>query len=144
MSTTTHPTGAKRSSDADSERWDLITPIGLKRVAEAYHEGAVKYGDTNWEKGFPVSGLLNHAIRHIFLYLSGDRSEDHLGHASWNLLAACHSEELWPHLNGNLRGPGCTPPVSEKGVKLASKSSDIVFSDELVSKLDEMMGPHNP
>lgn len=61
-----------------------------------------------------IATLLNHALRHIYKYLSGDRTEDHLGHASWNLLGACHSEELWPHLNANLRGPGCTPPEQEK------------------------------
>lgn len=104
-------TGAVRSKDADNTRYDLITPIGLRRVAEAYAEGATKYSDFNWEKGMPITGILNHAIRHIFLYLSGDRSEDHLGHAGWNVLAACHSEEMWPHLNEyTLRGLGCTPP----------------------------------
>jgi hypothetical protein len=112
---TEHQTGAVRSSDADDVRYDLITPIGLRRVAEAYAEGAKKYSSFNWEKGFPISDILNHAIRHLYLYLEGDRSEDHLGHAAWNCMAACHSEELWPHLNeGTLRGPGCTPPIDNK------------------------------
>jgi hypothetical protein len=94
-------------------RYDLISPIGLRRVAEACHEGAVKYGAFNHEKGLPISVYLNHAMAHISKYLAGDRSEDHLGHASFNLLFACHSEELWPHLNGDLRGPGCTPPQED-------------------------------
>lgn len=107
-------TGAQRSRDAEAERYDLVTPIGLKRVAQAYAEGAAKYSAFNCEKGFPVHDLLNHAIRHCFIYLSGDRSEDHLGHAAWGLMMACHSEELWPELNkGTLRGPGCKPPIEE-------------------------------
>lgn len=109
--TTKFSTGAVRSSDREGVRYDLITPIGLKCVAEAYAEGSKKYADFNWEKGMPVSDILNHAVAHIYAYLSGDRSEKHLGHAAWNLLAACHSDELWPHLNKNLRGPGCKPPV---------------------------------
>lgn len=100
-------TGAVRSKDANKTRYDLISPIGLRRLAETYHEGAVKYGDHNWEMGFPISDILNHGIRHVYLYLSGDRSEDHLSHAAWNLFAAMHSEESWPHLNENLRAECC-------------------------------------
>lgn len=106
-------TGAVRSNDVEEFRYDLITPIGLRRVAQAYAEGADKYTDYNWERGMPVGDLLNHAIAHIYQYLSGDRSEDHLGHASWNCMAACHSEELWPELNGDLRTEGCKPPERE-------------------------------
>jgi hypothetical protein len=109
-------TGAVRSSEAEGTRYDLISPIGLRRVAETCHEGAVKYTDFNWEKGMPVSDLLNHVIKHIYQYMSGDRSEDHLGHAAWGMLASCHSEELWPELNaGTLRLAGCTPPAGKVG-----------------------------
>lgn len=103
-------TGAVRSNDRVGERYDLITPIGLRRLAETYAEGSQKYGDFNWEKGMPVSDILNHAISHIFTFLSGDRSEDHLGHATWNLMAAMHSQECWPDLNKSLRQPGCKAP----------------------------------
>jgi hypothetical protein len=104
-------TGAVRSSDAEATRYDLISPIGLEAVARTCAEGAAKYGDWNWEAGMPASDLLNHALRHIYKYLAGDRSEDHLPHAAWGLLAAIHSEALWPHLNdGTLRGPGCKAP----------------------------------
>lgn len=104
-------TGAVRSSDAEMTRYDLITPIGLEAVARACAEGAAKYGDYNWEKGMPVHDLLNHAIRHIYRYLSGDRSEEHLGHAAWNVLAAIHSETLWSELNaGTLRNENCEAP----------------------------------
>lgn len=107
-------TGAVRSKEADDMRHDLVSPIGLRRVAMACAEGIRKgYGAYNWEKGMPIHDILNHAVEHIRRYLSGDRSEDHLGHLVWNAMAACHSEELWPHLNvGTLRGPGCTPPES--------------------------------
>lgn len=110
-STVEYETGAVRSSDAESCRYDLISPIGLRSVARACAEGATKYSDYNWERGMPVSDLLNHAIRHLYEYLSGDRTEDHLGHAAWNVLGAIHSAELWPELNrGALREEGCKPP----------------------------------
>lgn len=105
-----YATGAVRSADAETTRYDLISPIGLRRLAEAYAEGATKYGDHNYERGMPIGDLLNHAIRHLFLYLRGDRSEDHLAHGCWGVVTAMHSEELWPHLNQNLRRGECVPP----------------------------------
>lgn len=104
-------TGAVRTKDADGERYDLITPIGLEGVARIYAEGARKYGDTLWERGMPISDLVNHALRHWRLYASGDRSEDHLSKCAWGFLAAKHSEVLWPHLNLDLRREGCIPPT---------------------------------
>jgi hypothetical protein len=104
-------TGAVRSDTVEAFRYDLVSPIGLREVARTCAEGAAKYGDWNWEKGMPVHDLLNHAIAHLYQFLSGDRNEPHLGHAAWNVLAAIHSEEMWPHLNeGNLRKPGCCHP----------------------------------
>ena len=104
-------TGAVRSDTVEEFRYDLVSPIGLREVARACAEGAEKYGDWNWEQGMPVHDLLNHAIAHVYQFLAGDRSESHLGHAAWNLLAAIHSNELWPHLNDRtLRSDGCRPP----------------------------------
>lgn len=106
-----YASGAVRSSDAEQTRYDLISPIGLRAVAEACAEGASRYGAWNWEAGMPANDMLNHALRHIYIFLSGDRSEDHLGHAAWNLLAAIHSLELWPELNeGTLRTGNCEAP----------------------------------
>lgn len=97
----THETGAVRSTDANNERYDLITPIGLRRLAETYAEGAKKYTDWNWLKGFKSSCLLNHALRHINLWAAGDTTEDHLGHATWNLMTLMHFEETRPELIDN-------------------------------------------
>lgn len=102
--TVNYGSGAVRSSDAEQTRYDLISPIGLRAVAAACAEGAAKYGDFNWEKGMPANDMLNHAIRHLYMFLGGDRSEDHLGHACWNVMGAIHSLEVWPELNeGTLR-----------------------------------------
>jgi len=98
MSITQFSTGAQRSNDADNERWDLITPIGLRRLAETCAEGARKYGEGNWQKGIPASIMINHAIRHLYFYLQGDTGEDHLAHAAWNILGVCHFEEVMPEM----------------------------------------------
>lgn len=103
-------TGAVRSSDCKTERWDLISPIAMQRLAQVYAEGAEKYGANNWEMGMPVWSILNHALRHIFLYQSGDDTEDHLGHALWGMAAAVHSAEMaargiepWARINADMR-----------------------------------------
>lgn len=115
--TKTFSTGAVRSSDADATAYTLLSPVGLRRAAQAAKEGEKKYSAYNWERGMELRELLEHTIRHCYLYLEGDRSEDHLGHAAWNAIGACHSEELWTELNKDtLRGPGCKPP-QEKAVK---------------------------
>jgi len=91
-------TGAVRGTDADDVRFDLIPPKPLFRLARTYKEGADKYGENNWKAGIPASNLINHALRHIYLWLSGDKSEDHLAHAVWNLISTMYFEECRPEL----------------------------------------------
>ncbi|NDD52262.1 hypothetical protein EBZ39_00020 [bacterium] len=121
-----YDTGAVRSADCDHVRYDLISPIGLAALARTYAEGAEKFGAFNWENGMPVTDLLNHAIAHVYKFLGGDRSEDHLAHAAWNLLGAVHSMELWPHLNQDLlRGNQCSPPnvAAETSVRKENRTN---------------------
>lgn len=94
----TFASGAVRSTDANDVRYDLITPIGLRRLASTCAEGARKYGPYNWTKGIPASVMLNHAIRHVYLWLQGDASEDHLAHAAWGLCGVMHFEEAMPEM----------------------------------------------
>ena len=98
-------TGAIRSGGCATQkegtfpaRFDLVTPIGLRRVAEAYGEGASKYPLGNWTKGIPESSLVQHAQAHIAAYMMGDTSEDHIGHAIWNLMTLAHNQEQRPDL----------------------------------------------
>ncbi len=83
----------------DNVRFDLVSPQGLRRLAETYAYGAQKYDDHNWRKGMPFSSLMNHLVTHIYAYLAGDRSEDHLAHSAWGLFALMEFEETRPELN---------------------------------------------
>ena len=94
----TFETGAKRNNDADDVRYDLISPHVLESLARTHAEGAKKYGDNNWQKGLPSSDLLNRVYRHLNLWRLGDISEDHLGHALWNLGAIVHFLREKPEL----------------------------------------------
>jgi len=86
-------TGSVRDTSEGKGRYDLITPIGLARLAKHYENGARKYQDRNWEKGQPICRYLDSALRHIYKHLEGHRDEDHLAAAAWNLLGAIHTEE---------------------------------------------------
>lgn len=91
----TFPSGAQRSDREGEGRYDLVSPYGLRRLAIQYEEGSKHHEDErNWELGFPISRVLCSAIGHLNLHMMGDRSEDHLAAASWQLFAAMHFEEL--------------------------------------------------
>jgi len=66
----------------------------MERDARHMENGAVKYGDRNWEKGQPLSRYLDSAMRHIQKYLMGHRDEDHMAAARWNIGALMHTEEM--------------------------------------------------
>lgn len=86
-------TGATRSDSTGKGRFDLLSPVAMRRLALRYEGGARAHGDRNWEKGIPVSRCLSAALRHTFQYLAGARDEDHLAAAAWNLCAAMHFQD---------------------------------------------------
>jgi len=94
-----YESGAVRDKRGGKGRFDLITPIGLRRLAGVYERGAEKYAARNWEKGMPMSRFLDSALRHLNQYAEGLRDEDHLAQAAWNVFAMMHFEELRPDLN---------------------------------------------
>ncbi len=89
----TFDSGANRMETEGKGRYDLLSPYAIHRLALVYEEGCKKYDDRNWEKGIPEDNLLDHALRHIFAHMMGDRSEDHIGHATWNLCAIMHFQD---------------------------------------------------
>lgn len=91
--------GAVRDVREGKGRYDLITPIGLRRLAIIYEKGAKKYTPRNWEAGIPMSRCMDSALRHLNQYKEGYRDEDHLAQCAWNLFALMHFEELRPDLN---------------------------------------------
>ena len=111
-----HSTGAVRDVRTGKGRFDLITPVGLFRLAQVYEGGAKKYADRNWEKGMPFSRFLDSAARHIQDYMMialferegipldqlphwVNPNEDHLAQAAWNLFCVMHMELVHPELD---------------------------------------------
>ena len=93
----TYSTGAQKEDQSQTEgkgRYDLLPPTAIRRIAEIFRKGAIKYADRNWEKGLPLSRFLDSAKRHLDQYQEGMQDEDHLAQAAWNLLALLHTEEM--------------------------------------------------
>ena len=86
----TSPTGMIREPETDRGRFDLMSPIFLRRLAVLYERGALKYAERNWEKGMSLSRFFNSAMRHMNQYQEGHRDEDHLIQAAWNLSCIVH------------------------------------------------------
>ena len=111
-------TGATRSRDADGERYDLISPFALRRVAKIMAEGCETHGEANWEKGIPLDATLNHLERHLQLWKMEQKSgkkiaaDDHMAKVIWGAMAICHYEEAGP-LNKGILVPYADLPPSE-------------------------------
>lgn len=90
--------GAVRDMHAGKGRFDLLPMCVLLRLARHYENGCRKYGDRNWEKGIPCHSFADSALRHLVKYMDGQRDEDHLIAAIWNLCGLAWNEEKRPDL----------------------------------------------
>lgn len=88
------PSGAVRDSRDGKGRYDLISPYAMRRLAHTLEFGAIKYGDRNWEKGWPVMRIIDSLKRHLAQYEMGETDEDHLGRMMFNAMALSHTQEM--------------------------------------------------
>ena len=88
----TYSSGASRN-DIGKTRLDLIPPEALLELGEVFGEGAVRHGDDNWKKGMPNSVVINHMMRHLLLYIKGDRDEPHMGKVMFGCCVLIWNEE---------------------------------------------------
>jgi hypothetical protein len=86
-------TGAVRDCATGKGRYDLIPPEAVRALALQLEVGAIKYTDRNWEKGIPLSKYFDSAARHLFKYMEGERDEDHLVSALWNVACMVATRE---------------------------------------------------
>lgn len=91
-------TGAVRDIEEGKGRCDLLPAVAILRLAKHFENGAVKYGEHNWQKGIPIHSYIDSSIRHLMNYLDGQVDEDHLCAAAWNLVCAMWTEEKIPEM----------------------------------------------
>lgn len=76
-----------------------VVPEALLRVGAVFFHGEEKYetapqlvGDENWRK-ITAREHVRHSINHLFAWLKGDFTDDHLEHATCRLLMAIEREQ---------------------------------------------------
>ena len=93
-------TGAQRDVETGKPRVsDVLEYLPLEcleRTADQYIRGAKKYDKDNWKKGIPTSRYLSSALRHLYMYLTGDRVEDHLAAVVFNVFGIMWNEKQKP------------------------------------------------
>lgn len=82
---------------AEKVQWDSAKLI--LEVARQFEDGAVKYGDNNWQKGIPVRCYIDSAVRHYLKFLRGDKDEPHDRAFCWNIICAIWTCKHKPELN---------------------------------------------
>jgi hypothetical protein len=100
-------TGARKEAPQEGKgAYHLVPTTPIRKVAEIYRKGAIKYtkkdatgkvietGDRNWEKGVPLSVCVDSAKRHFDQFVEGMEDEDHLHQAIWWLFAISHNMEM--------------------------------------------------
>lgn len=68
-------------------------------VSKHFEDGALKYGEHNWQKGIPVHCYIDSALRHYFKHRRGDIDERHDLAFLWNILCCTWTCHHMPELN---------------------------------------------
>jgi len=78
----------------------LVPISALMALAKHYHDGSIKYGDRNWEKGIAWSTCIDAIFRHVLKYNEhGNQDENHLAAIMWNAAALIEYAKTHPELN---------------------------------------------
>ncbi len=78
------PTGAERQSSEGKGTPVLVPGDAIIDIAKHFEKGADVYGARNWEKGIPLSELLNSLERHLQQLKMGLTDEPHARALAWN------------------------------------------------------------
>ena len=89
-----HATGSQRDNREGKGRYDLISPLTMKRLAVHMENGARKYGPNNWMLGQPLSWYWDSAARHWDAVKAGETDEDHEAAALWNIHCYMHTKMM--------------------------------------------------
>jgi len=89
--------------DSEENEYRYLSPAWLDEIARGLTAGAKKHPGETW-RTIPCEEHLWRAMRHISMYLGGDRKENHLINASMRLMMAKETEatelsrEQWERL----------------------------------------------
>ena len=71
-------------------------------LAKHFENGALKYGEYNWQKGIETCSYIDSAVRHYCKHKAGYDDEPHAVACLWNLVCCIWTIENKPELNSYL------------------------------------------
>lgn len=80
----TFSTGANKQASAGKGTPVLFPGDAYLEIAKHFEDGATHYGARNWEKGIPLSSLIDSLERHIAQEKLGLADESHARAIAWN------------------------------------------------------------
>lgn len=80
--------------DISQAKWFYVWEL-----AKHYSNGALKYGERNWEKGLPIHSFIDSALRHYTKFQLGLTDEPHDVAFLWNILGAIYTLGEYPELD---------------------------------------------
>lgn len=92
-------TGAVRNIGEGKGRMDLLMWNAIIELSKHCEQGAKIYGENNIDKGIPLHSLIDSGARHLAKFITGQRDENHLVAACWNLMWALEFSITKPELN---------------------------------------------
>lgn len=117
MEVTEFETGAIRSIDSNDVAYHLITPIGLRALAEAYNE-----------INMPENPI-NEAVYRINIFLSGNRQSNHLAKAAVAICVLTSDKELRPYDKDTLFNYDRIPPIALRLLAMTYKEGALKYGD---------------
>lgn len=96
--------------NAGKLRYDLISPLALRNIAEVYTHGCQKYDARNWEKGLPFMEVFASLQRHAWAWAAGENLDTesglpHMAHVAWNAMAILHLAVTKPGMDDRVSLP---------------------------------------
>lgn len=91
----TNETGGKQSDSPYG--FHLLPTRAIFAAAQVAKYGADKYDETVDERNYtriPPTDHVNHALIHLYAYLAGDTSDDHLSHAIVRCLFSYETDQI--------------------------------------------------
>jgi len=87
-------TGAQRQASKGKGMPSLISPLAFDALAR-HCEGGIEagYAPRNWEKGLPLSSIIDSLLRHVYDELEGLTDENHAAAFLWNAMVYVHTKE---------------------------------------------------
>ncbi len=122
-------TGAERQASSGKGTPVLVPGDAIIDIAKLFEKGAAVYGERNWEKGIPLSEILNSLERHLQEEKMGKTDENHARALAWRAVI---------YLATKLRIENGLLPAELDDMPSYRLNPDILFEED-IETIEEVM-----